>query len=291
MGDGSTKIFMESEEFGIHQNWSCFLVDNGSLRPEPVLQLREIACSLGALLEVPVHPVGLLHSAKVDPARLGGIPALEMEPALENFLEFPLPQDVVVLPQFFGPSRALTEFLPWKLRELGKKAGERGIQLRQAAGLYDPGDDSGEVLSGILADRVGEVMKAAQWTRLPRVILVDHGSAVPEVVAARRAVARELRVMLSGFTCGVVECSMERPDGADAQVSPLLSEVLEQAQGDEPLVLAMMFFANGRHAGPGGDVEQICREHAKGEWVRTAPIGNHPALVQLLAKRAVQAMQ
>ena len=291
MGDGSTKIFMEIEDFGIPHNCSCFLVDNGSLKPESVMQLREVACGLGALLGIPVHPVGLLHSPNVDPSELGGFPAHGLETSLGKFLDYPVRQDILVVPQFFGPGRAVTGYLRGKLEGLGKKAAERGIRIRQADCLYRPGDDSAAVLAGILAERVGEVMKDAQWTGLPMVVLVDHGSAVAEVVAARRAVARELAGLLNGFVQGVLDCSMERPEGADVQGTPLLSEVLQELDGDVPVVVAMMFFANGRHAGPGGDVERICREYAKGEWVRAAPIGNHPALVQLLARRAVQAMR
>ena len=48
------------------------------------------------------------------------------------------------------------------------------------------------------------------------------------------------------------------------------------------MVVAMMFLSPGRHAGTGGDVARICR----GTNVRchlTAPVGDHPAVVDVLA--------
>ena len=48
----------------------CVLVDNGSLKPEPTLHLRGLASDLEDELSVPVHPVSLLHSSKVDSSLL-----------------------------------------------------------------------------------------------------------------------------------------------------------------------------------------------------------------------------
>ena len=62
------------------------LVDNGSYRATSVLSLRRIAKDLSGLSGVKVHPLSLLHSAKIDPDQLGGVPAQTVEPFLKGML-------------------------------------------------------------------------------------------------------------------------------------------------------------------------------------------------------------
>jgi sirohydrochlorin ferrochelatase len=288
MEEGSTKNFMDGHDFGIAQNWSCFLVDNGSLSPVSVKQQRGMACSLGALLGVPVHPVGLKHSYRVSPSELDGFPGEGLEMALERFLGFPGRQDVVVVPQFFGPSLAVTKEIPGILEGFRGRTRGNGVRLAFGECLYRPDDGSARVLAGIIFWRVMEAVGKLKGAGLPRVALVDHGSAVEGVNDARRAVARELGAMLGGKAGAVVDCSMELPSGGSCDAT-LLADVLEQGHAGETVVVAKMFFASGRHACPGGDVDQICEAHSKGEWVCTEPIGNHPYLARLLAWRAMGA--
>ena len=56
------------------------LVDNGSHRAASVLSLRRIAKELSVRSGREVHPVSLLHSTKVDPEELDGVPADIVEP-------------------------------------------------------------------------------------------------------------------------------------------------------------------------------------------------------------------
>ena len=56
-----------------------FLVDNGSLRPESVLYIRDIAHQLSKVSGKKVEPAGIMHSHKVDPLKLNRIPGLSME--------------------------------------------------------------------------------------------------------------------------------------------------------------------------------------------------------------------
>ncbi|MDP7497218.1 MAG: hypothetical protein QGI77_12325, partial [Roseibacillus sp.] len=58
------------------------LVDNGSFRAESTLSLRRTAEALGVRICAEVHPVSLLHSIRVDPVELGGVPAQVFEPFL-----------------------------------------------------------------------------------------------------------------------------------------------------------------------------------------------------------------
>ena len=285
----SIKNFIETENFSISPEWSCFLVDNGSLRAEPTLHLRNVARELGGFLEVPVHPVSLLHSSKVDAGLLGGMSAQLLEPMVRQFLKFPEYQNVLVVPQFFGPSRALTDYLPERLDRLRKERGE--VEIRQADCLLNLEDDSAETLAEVIKDRVLEVIDTnSKECQLPQVVLVDHGSALSGVNAVRKAVAVHLKEILSDGIHDLVDCSMERPDGAEVVENPLLSEVLPHLSPDYPVLLAMMFFAEGKHAGRGGDVERICKESGVQNWFRTETIGNHPLLIQLLAKRAWDAV-
>ncbi|HRE81125.1 MAG TPA: cobalamin biosynthesis protein CbiX, partial [Opitutaceae bacterium] len=92
----------------------CFLFDNGSLRSEATLELRKIAAALSSRLERPVLPVSLLHSSGVDPSLLGGQAAELLEPALRVHVAEGR-NKAVLLPFFFGPSAALTRYLPERL--------------------------------------------------------------------------------------------------------------------------------------------------------------------------------
>ena len=58
-----------------------------------------------------VVPVSLLHSANVAAEKLGGQGAELLEPALMKFAETGGSR-AVLLPLFFGPSGALTDYLP-----------------------------------------------------------------------------------------------------------------------------------------------------------------------------------
>ena len=87
------------------------MFDNGSLRPEATLGLRAVASALAERIGTTVHPVSLLHSSGIDPAALAGRPAELLEPALDRFLAEGGREGVLV-PLFFGPSAALTDYVP-----------------------------------------------------------------------------------------------------------------------------------------------------------------------------------
>ena len=87
------------------------LIDNGSLEPRATLALRALADEVSRLVGQPVHPVSMLHSNKVDPALLGGKPAEIFEDAVRQARTDGV-EELIVLPLFIGPSRAITEYLP-----------------------------------------------------------------------------------------------------------------------------------------------------------------------------------
>lgn len=255
------------------------LVDNGSLEPAATLRLRELAAALGARLGGTVRPVSLLHSSAVPPAELGGVPAEILEPVLARGLAAGV-ADFLVVPLFFGPSRALTHYLPERVAHLRTRHPQ--LRVRLAPPLADPRDPR---LARILADQVRQAGAAR------RVALVDHGSPARAVTAVRDELAAQLAAEL-GSGHEVAAASMERREGGEYDFcEPLLERLLARPgwrEGD--VTVAMQFLLPGRHAGPAGDVAQICRRAeaaAPGLRTRLTPlVGEHPLLVEILADRA-----
>jgi len=253
------------------------LVDNGSFEPEATLSLRRLAKSVGTIIGQPVHAISVLHSHKVDAA------LLENEPA-QIFTDAVLAAnrdgitDLIVLPLFIGPSRAITEFLPEQFK---LHAGPK-LKMHIAPTLY--GDDG--LLTKILVDQ----LYAAGWKKNSgTVLLCDHGSPAIEVTLVRNRLAEEIRVELQLTSDELIACSMERRPGDEyAFNEPLLETALQKSKS--VCVVLMQFLLPGRHAGTGGDVEEICSKHAPTglKWRRSELIGTHPELPNLIAKRYSQ---
>ncbi len=267
------------------------LVDNGSLEPAATLALRQLAARLGARLGQAVEPVSLLHSSAIDPAQLGGWPASLLVPGLERHLA--AGQDrFTIVPLFFGPSRALTEYIPEQLVRL--RARHPALKVAVAPPLFADGDDR---LAQILADNVvAELAVLSRASPLPpessvRVALVDHGSPVQAVTAVRNALARQVAAKLGARVAAVAPCSMERRPAPDYDFNePLLAGLLDTAPWNQDrVVVALQFLSPGRHAGPEGDVAQICRaaegKHPALQTHPTALVGDHPLLPDILADR------
>ena len=258
---------------------TTLLVDNGSLVPAAVLQLRRIAAELGRLVGVPVEPVSLLHSGAIGPAKLGGVPAEILEPALRRRLQQGQ-ESFLVLPLFFGPSRALTDYIPERVASLRGEFPR--LQVRLAAPLHDGRDDR---LARILADHVRSVASSPG-----PVALVDHGSPVPALSEVRNQLARQVGRLL-GTPWEVAPCSMERREGPEHDhCEPLLAGLLRTRPWCEAeVVVAMQFLSPGRHAGAGGDVAGICaaarKEHPRLSTTMTPLVGDHPLLLSILADR------
>ena len=256
------------------------LMDNGSLEPAATLGLRRLAAALGERIGQHVEPVSLLHSSGVPAEKIGGIPAEILEPALERRLKAGQ-SEFVIVPLFFGPSGALTDYLPKRLAHLRVK--HPALNLSLAAPLFAAGD---ERLARILADQVRALGSAAR-----RIALVDHGSPAPAVTAVRNELAGQLNGLL-GPDHTVAPASMERRAGAAYDFcEPLLAGLLRQPGWNSgEVTVAMQFLLPGRHAGPAGDVATICREAeaASDGTLRTKMTGlvaEHPLLVDILADR------
>lgn len=197
----------------------------------------------------------------------------------------------MLLPLFFGPSAALTEYLPARLASVRTRFPKARLQL--APWLVDPASVDCR-LAGVLADRVREAAKARGWSR-PKVVLVDHGSPQAAVTAVRDHLAGQLRGCLGNEIEALAAASMERREGeAYAFNEPLLATALRTPPFDRgEVVVALQFLSPGRHAGPEGDIAGICAS-AEGEspglqTQMTGPMAGDPRLVQVLADRLRQA--
>jgi sirohydrochlorin ferrochelatase len=224
----------------------------------------------------------LLHSSGIDPQKLGGEPAEILFPSLERRLAAG-ENNFLLLPLFFGPSRALTDYLPENLARLRQK--HPGLRVTTAAPLHAAGDNR---LAKILAEHVRDELDPAGTDR---VALVDHGSPVAVVTAVRNELAQQLAGLLGSRVAAVAPASMERRAGPEYDFCrPLLADLLATPPWNSGrVIVAMQFLLPGRHAGPAGDVAEICRAaesaHPGLRTVMTRLVAEHPLLTDLLADR------
>ena len=269
---------------------AIFLVDNGSLRPQATHSLRRVAAALSETLGETVQAASLLHSNKIPAEEVDGIPAITLGPAAERSAEAGA-TEIIVLPFFFGPSKALTGYLPERMAAL--QARFLNVSVRVAQPLVDELGNNDLRLAQLLADNVRAQLPGQGAAK---VALVDHGSPIPDVTAVRNRLAGQLSVLLGDDVRCVAAASMERRDGDEYRFNePLLEHLLDTPEfSSGHVVLAMLFLSPGRHAGEGGDIAEICaaaEQRHPGLRVRpTALVGEHPAIVDILATRLRQAL-
>jgi sirohydrochlorin ferrochelatase len=263
----------------------CFLFDNGSLHAASTLSLRRIAGWLRSRLAgADVRAVSLLHSSAIDAAELEGKRAELLEPALAAAVARG-ENDFVLLPLFFGPSAALTDYVPERLQALRKKIPD--LRVRLARWLVDVNATEDKSMANILAGGVRRAATSAGWSR-PKVVLVDHGSPQRGVAAVRDFLAGQMQPLLGGE---VAVASMERrPEPEFAFTEPLLAGLLgskDFRQGE--VVVALQFLSPGRHAGPGGHIAEICAGAMRAQpglrVVSTGLVGEDERLADVLAGR------
>jgi hypothetical protein len=276
-------------------DFACFLFDNGSFRADSTRSLRRLAGRLAERLGHPVRAVSLLHSTRVPAAELDGEPAQLLEPALDAWFAAHPGGRALLLPLFFGPSGALTDYVPERLASLRARHPRARALLAEA--LVVPEEEPLE-LAAALADRVRASVVERGWRR-PRVVLCDHGTPVRAVTAVRDRLGAYLSCALHGEVEAVAVASMERREGEEfAFNEPLLARRLAEAPFDAgEVVVALQFLSPGRHAGPGGDVAEICEAaeraaSAAGRELRTvmtATLADDPRVDAVLARRAAPA--
>lgn len=272
------------------------LVDNGSLRPQAVLNLRRLAGALTQATGEQVEAASLLHAHKISAEQLEDEKAVTLAPRVERLAAEGV-TELVIVPFFFGPSQALTGYLPERLREVQDQYPNLGIKV--TAPLVDTLSGLDLRLARLLADNVRDALPCgiAGGKRKPTVILVDHGSPVPEVTAVRNYVAGQLGVMLAEEADCVTYASMERREGDAYRFNePLLADLLaSRTLAGREVILAMLFLSPGRHAGEGGDIAEICDRAMTASpglrIVTTRLVGEHDGILEILVDRVAQGRQ
>jgi len=236
------------------------VIDNGSKKAEATLRLRELANKLSIESSKKIHPVSLQHADCIDSEKLNNIPANTFYAFLKQQLEQG-EREFVVLPLFFGMSRALSSFIPEQISLLEKDFGAFDVNLAEV--IY-PLPDGESKLAEILFENI---KIAANDNNLDnkKIVLVDHGSPIPQITEVRKHVAIQLQSLL-GEQVDVSQAVMERREGSAYDFNGALLEdwLSEQAvQGVEDIIVAMLFFLPGRHAGDCGDIQEICDKAAQ----------------------------
>jgi len=263
------------------------LVDNGSLRPAATLQLRQIAKQLGEQSNQQIHAVSLQHADKIHAEKLEDKKAV----VFESFMREQLQQgetEFLILPLFFGNSAALTNFIPGKLSDLQQEL-KLAFECKIADVLYPlPKGDSR--LVDILYDNI---QKTSNQLSLPlkNIVLLDHGSPLPQITKVRNRVAEELQIKL-GQNNHLDQAVMERRAGRqyDFNGGLLQDWLLEKAkQGEDSAIISLLFSLPGRHAGPDGDIVTICKsvtqDYPQFKIGISPLVGEHPLLIELLKDR------
>lgn len=267
------------------------LVDNGSHRATSTLNLRRVAAELGAAVGHHIHPVSLLHSTKVDAADLGGEPAQIMEPFLKAKRAEGV-NDFMIVPLFFGHSAAIYEYVPQRLRDL--RADWPELSMRLAPCMVDLDDPDNTDVAAILAQIVRDKV-AAEGLERPAITLVDHGTPRIAVNMVRNFLCQQLEKELAGVFGPVTASSMERREGDEyAFNEPLLENLLGSEGFERDVVLSMLFISPGRHAGPDGDIAEICTDAEKAnsglKTFMSDLFATHQGSIEVLAKRYHQGL-
>jgi len=262
------------------------LVDNGSLRPEATLQLREIAQKLAGSIGHDVAPVSLNHADNIPPELLNKQPAHTFEAFLQKSLDAGQ-RDFIVLPLFFGKSKAVSQFIPDIINDLQKNYTDINVSL---ADVIYPLPDGEPLLRDILIDNIRTTAKR-HLLATQNIVLVDHGSPSPQVTEVRNHLTKSIKSCLP-INANISQAAMERREGKKYDFNGELLEnwLRKKAQsGETQAIVELLFFLPGRHAGKGGDINTICdkvmRDFPGFKVAITELIGNHPKLIDILQAR------
>lgn len=259
------------------------LVDNGSKQPDATLYLRCLSTQLSEYTGRMIHPVSLQHADAIPAEELGGTPA----DVFPEFLRTKLAQgerEFVVVPLFFGLSRAITSFIPDEVVRLQSACPDLSVKLSPVTWPLPEGEPR---LAQIVFDHIRHAREAGGSDA--HVVLVDHGSPSPKITEVRQGIAGMLK---EHYALAVDQAVMERREGKEYDFNGdlLENQLRKQAEkGVTNAIVAMLFFLPGRHAGPRGDVEEICdsvvKDYPMLNYTITPLISEHPLLLDILCDR------
>ena len=261
------------------------LLDNGSLKPASTLRLRAIAETVSTQSTRKVLPVSLLHSSKIDPAMLEGIPAQ----TLRQFFRKEIAKGnrhFTIIPLFFGKSAALTEYIPKLIQDTANKWGSFDCYLTEPLGITE-----GKINPDLLL-AFKEIVYEKRNQTFQKIILTDHGTPAEVVNHVRRSFCSSLTNAMPELL--INQACMECREGSQYDFNrPLLEDLLNEIGQNtlvpQSILILMMFFLPGRHAGENGDVAEIIkRASAKNRHlnIQISPLlGESPRLIETILKR------
>ena len=267
------------------------LVDNGSRRVDAVLNLNRLAAQLSQRSGLSIDAVPLQHAHKIPPADLGDALGGKAVVTFPEYAEKALQEGVdelVIIPLFFGHSRAISSFIPDTLNALQAAHGRFKWSVADVLCPLPQGEPQ---LAGLLYDNL-ERLAITPLTKLDFIILVDHGSPSRKVTDVRIKLAGQLSAYLPE-QLPLLQAAMERREGPEYDFSgPLLKDFLQTLARENDVLnvaISMLFISPGRHAGPGGDIAEICAgvmQQYPGLSVHISPlVGDNPLLIDLLLRR------
>ena len=259
------------------------LVDNGSKQPDATFYLRRLAADLSRHTGKTVHPVSLQHADAIAAEELGGTPAQVFSDFLKT-QQLQGEHEFIVVPLFFGLSKAITSFIPEEVAKLAANNPELSVKVAPVTYPLPEGEPR---LAKIVFDHIQQAQQQSKTQT--KVVLVDHGSPSPKITEVRKGIARTLA---ADYGLNLDQAVMERRQSKEYDFNgELLATWLRQQaeQGTTSVIVAMLFFLPGRHAGPNGDVEEICNsvvaDHPQLCFNITPLISEHPLLLDVLKDR------
>ena len=254
------------------------LIDNGSLEPAAHRALRALAHEITSRVGLPVHAVSWKHSDRIPPAALEHLPAATLAPWLRSQYAAG-EREFVFIPFFVSAQGAIGSYLRSDLERLQQEIG--AFRFTFTTGLA-----ARDALVGLVVDRIRELIRQRALQR-PPVIVVDHGGPSPASAQLRNEIAAAVQRALGDEISRLTAASFE--GGAHAHNFPLFADALTTAgYRDGDVVIAPLFLAPGRHAGPEGDLAQIAtaaEDRVTGAPLRChfiASLGTHPHVADVL---------
>lgn len=238
-----------------------------------------------------IHAVPLQHAHKIPAEAFGDALDGRRVATFPEYVEEALASGVdefVIIPLFFGNSRAITSFIPDTLEALQKTHGKFSWSVADELCPLPGGEPK---LAKLLYANLA-MLADTTLTDLDCIVLVDHGSPSKKVTDVRLKLAEQLTPYLPEGT-PLLQAVMERREGREYDFNgPLLKELLEKLALEHEVLnvaISMLFLSPGRHAGKGGDIEEICsnvmRNHP-GLSTHISPlVGDNPLLIDLLNDR------
>ncbi|MCW8928720.1 MAG: cobalamin biosynthesis protein CbiX [Gammaproteobacteria bacterium] len=262
------------------------LTDNGSVRENATRQLRKLADNLSHKTGYCIHPVSLKHADRIPAEKLDGSPAqifqkFMVEKLLDGELEF------ILLPIFFGESKALTSFVAEEIILLKQRFGDFKFEIAEVIYPLPTGE---ELLTQIIYEHIMLTQKHNNLS-MDNIVLVDHGSPNPKVTEVRQHLASMVQKLLPE-DCLLEQAVMERREEKKYDFNGRLLKdwLLDKINaGEKSAIVILMFFLPGRHAGKGGDIVEICQsvmvQYPDFKISISPLISEHSEFISILEKR------